>query len=384
MLIDHAMIYPAQGEPIRDGWLLTSGPRITALGEQETRPDTPDEVLDARGGILTPGFIDAHTHLGMWEDSLGFEGDDGNEETNPATPQLRALDAINPMDRCFDEALSAGVTAVLTGPGSANPVGGMMSVVKTRGRRIDDMLLKAEAAMKFALGENPKTVYHGRNETPVTRMGTAAIIRERLFKAKKYAEKLEKAKTDPDADEPEFDLRCEALLPVLARRVQAHFHAHRADDIFTALRIAKEFDLDAVVIHATEGHLIADELAAGHTRVLSGPFLSDRSKPELHNLTPESPGLMAKAGLCPAIITDHPVIPIQYLPLCAGLAVRYGMPWEEALRAVTLYPARILGLDGRIGSLAPGKDADLALFDGDPFAISTHVRAVVLDGKRVK
>lgn len=384
MLIEHAKIYTVGQGVIEDGWLRTEGSRIAGFGGTGTRPQTNEECIDAKGGVLMPGMIDAHTHLGMWEDSLGFEGDDGNEETDPATPQLRALDAINPTDRCFDDAVAAGVTTIVTGPGSANAVGGLMCAMKTHGRRIDDMLLKPAAAMKFALGENPKTVYHGRNETPVTRMATAAIIREQLFKAKKYKEKLERAKTDEDADEPELDLRCEALLPVLERKVQAHFHAHRADDIFTAIRISKEFGLDYVIIHATEGHLIAPELKAEGARVLSGPFLCDRSKPELKNQTPASPGLMALAGLHPCIITDHPVVPIQYLALCAGLAVKNGMPYDEALRAVTLTPAQVLGLDDKIGSIEPGKDADLVLLDGDPFVLATKVKMVLLSGERVK
>ena len=259
-----------------------------------------------------------------------------------------------------------------------------MVAMKTYGHRIDDMLVKPSAAMKFALGENPKTVYHGKNETPVTRMATAAVIREQLMKAKKYKEKLELAAKDEDAEEPEFDMRCEALLPVLERRMQAHFHAHRADDIFTAVRIAKEFGLDYVIVHATEGHLIAPELKAEGARVLSGPFLCDRCKPELKNLTPEAPGIMAKEGLHPCIITDHPVIPLQYLSLCAGLAVKYGMDRDEALRAITINPARVLGLDNRIGSIKAGKDADLVLLDGDPLVLATKVRCVVLSGKQVK
>ncbi|MDR3645004.1 MAG: amidohydrolase [Clostridia bacterium] len=384
MLIYNARIFTMESGVIENGWLETNGGVISGLGAMETMPPADGERFDAQGGALLPGLIDAHTHLGMWEDSLGFEGDDGNEDTEPSTPQLRAVDAVNPQDRCFDDALAAGVTAILTGPGSANPVGGRMAVLRTFGRRVDDMLLKPDAAMKFALGENPKTVYHGKNQMPVTRMATAAIIREQLFKAKKYGEKLEKAREDEDADEPEFDLHSEALLPVLSRKMQAHFHAHRADDIFTAIRISKEFNLDYVIIHATEGHLIAPELKAEGAPVLSGPFLCDRSKPELRCQTPESPGIMARVGLCPCIITDHPVIPIQYLTLCAGLAVRYGMEYDEALRAVTLYPARVLGLDDRIGSLRAGKEADLAVFDGDPFALSTHVRLVAVGGRRVK
>jgi imidazolonepropionase-like amidohydrolase len=385
LLIINAQIHTMEGSPISDGYIKTNGSVIEALGEMASAPGAQDaNTVDARGGVLLPGLIDAHTHIGMWEDSLGFEGDDGNEQTDPATPQLSAEDAVNPLDRCFTEALDAGVTTVVTGPGSANPVGGRMIAMKTCGRRVDDMIIKNPAAVKFALGENPKTVYHTRDEAPVTRMGTAAVIREQLFKAQKYMEKLAKAAEDEDADEPDFDYKCEALIPLLRGEVQAHFHAHRADDIFTAVRIAKEFSLDYVLIHCTEGHLIADELAREGAKVLSGPFLCDRSKPELHNLTPASPGIMNAAGLEPAIITDHPVIPLQYLMLCAALAVREGMDRDAALRAVTINPAKILKLDGRIGSLRPGKDADMVLYSGDPLALKTRTRLVLCGGKRAK
>lgn len=383
MLIINAKIYTMEDRTIENGWLSTSGNKISGLGGMDSAP--PDaEAVDAAGGVLMPGLVDAHTHLGMWEDSLGFEGDDGNEETDPATPQLSAADAVNPRDRCFEEALAAGVTSVVTGPGSANPVGGRMIAMKTCGHRVDDMLLRDPVSIKFALGENPKTVYHARNEAPVTRMGTAAVIREQLLKARRYMDKLERAKEDPDADEPDFDYKCETLMPLLRREIQAHFHAHRADDIFTAIRIAREFSLDYVIIHGTEGYLIADDLKKEGARVLSGPFLCDRSKPELRNQTPSAPGILSAAGVETAIITDHPVIPIQYLMLCASLAVREGMDREAALRAVTINPAKIIGLDGRIGSLKEGKDADLAIYDGDPLAMSTHVTFVAVDGKRVK
>lgn len=383
MIIKNVVIQTMEDTVIRNGWLKTNGNFIEDLGDGE--PPACENAFDGRGGVLLPGLVDAHTHLGLIEDGLGFEGDDGNENTDPATPALGALDAINPFDRCFTEAREAGVTAVLTGPGSANPVGGRMAVIKTRGRRVDDMVLKYPAAMKFALGENPKTEYHGKEATPVTRMATAAIIREQLTKAKKYREKLELSSDDEDADEPEYDARCEALLPVLERKVQAHFHAHRADDIFTAVRIATEFNLDYAIVHCTEGHLITEELAKEHPAGLfAGPILCDRCKPELKNLTPENPGILSRAGLHPCLVTDHPVIPIQYLSLCAGLAVKNGMDYTEALKAVTIYPADALGLSHRIGSIKKGKDADFAVYDGDPLALSTQVIFVSIDGIRVK
>lgn len=384
MLIQNARIFSMEGAVIERGWLETDGSHIKALGSMDTMPAISGECFDAKGGSLMPGLVDAHTHLGMWEDSLGFEGDDGNEKTDPSTPHLSAVDAVNPMDRCFAEAREAGVTTVVTGPGSANPVSGQLIAMKTAGRRIDDMLLKAPIAIKFALGENPKTVYHDRDETPTTRMATAAIIREQLLKAMRYRQKLLACKKDEDLEEPEFDYKCEALLPLLSGEIQAHFHAHRADDIFTALRIAEEFELDAVIVHATEGHLIAEELASERAKVLSGPFLCDRSKPELHNQTPSAPGKMVKAGLYPAIITDHPVIPTQYLLLCAALAVREGMDCEAALRAVTIRPAEILHLEKRVGSLKAGKDADFVVYDRDPLDFYAKVAFVMVNGRRVK
>lgn len=385
MLIFNAKIFPMEGQPIENGWVEAENGKIKALGEGAPRARARDtEHFDAEGGVVTPGFVDAHTHLGMSEDSLTFEGDDLNEDTDPASPQLSAVDAVNPMDRCFDDALSAGVTTVITGPGSANPMGGRLIALKTAGRRVDSMLLKSPVAVKFALGENPKVTYHENHETPVTRMATAAIIREQLYKAQRYLKKQEEARADEDAEEPDFDYKCEALLPLLRRQVQAHFHAHRADDIFTAIRIAREFSLDYVIVHGTDGHLIAEELREEGARVLSGPFLCDRCKPELHNQTPRCPGVLEAAGVPVAIITDHPVVPIEYLPLCAALAVKNGMSYEAALQAITINPARITGLGARVGSLLPGKDADLAVFDGDPLALSTRVKFVAVNGKRVK
>jgi len=256
--------------------------------------------------------------------------------------------------------------------------------MKTFGRRVDTMLLKNPVAIKFALGENPKSCYHANHETPVTRMATASIIREQLYKAKKYLEKFENAQIDEDADDPEFDYKCEALIPLLRREIQAHFHAHRADDIFTAVRIAKQFDLDYVIVHGTDGHIIAGELAEEHVRVLSGPILSDRCKPELRNQTPQCPGILSRAGVEVALVTDHSVVPIEYLPLCAAIAVKAGMAYEDALRAITVNPARIVGIGDRVGSLAPGKDADFVIFNGDPLVLATKAVFVAVNGKRVK
>ena len=390
MLLYNATVYCMDRPAIARGFVRfdeVSG-KITEVGEMPAQ-GLAEEGIDLQGAGIYPGFIDAHTHLGLWEDGLNFEGDDGNEETDPITPHLRAIDAVNPRDRCFAEAREAGITTVLTTPGSANPIGGQIAAIKTAGGRIDGMIVKAPAAMKMALGENPKTVYNGKSQAPMTRMATAALIREQLFKAKAYAEALQRAEEseqedDGDAlDKPEFDMKCEALLPVLRREIQVHFHAHRADDMFTAIRLAKEFHLDYVLVHGTEGHQIAQELREEGARVLSGPFLADRSKPELREQTPASPGILSAAGVPVAIVTDHPVIPVQYLPLCAGLAVREGMAEEAALRAITLSPAEICGIQDRVGSITPGKDADLVVFRGSPLALSAKPERVFIQGKPV-
>ncbi|MCI8553736.1 MAG: amidohydrolase [Clostridiales bacterium] len=384
MRMINARILPMDAPEIPNGYVETTGGVISAMGPMAEAAglSAAGETLDAEGGLLLPGFVDAHTHLGMWEDGLGFEGDDGNEDTDPATPQLRAVDAVNPADRCFREALEAGITTVVTGPGSANPIGGQLCAMKTYGRRIDDMLVAAPVAMKMALGENPKGAYHEKNQTPVTRMAIAALIREQLARARRYGQDKERAEDD-EVDAPEFDSRCEALLPVLRGELPVHFHAHRLDDIFTARRIAQEFGLRYVIVHGTEGHRAADLLAEEGMPVLCGPLLCDRSKPELRELTPALPALLHRAGVEIAIITDHPVIPEQYLPLCAGLAMREGLPRAEALRAVTIGPARILGIDRRVGSLSPGKDADLVLFREDPLTVAARPAAVIAGGRRV-
>ncbi len=369
----------------QNGFVRMNNGKIVACGPMRDIPRTEGaEIFDAGGGYILPGLVDAHTHLGIWEESMGLEGDDGNEDTDPVTPQLRAIDAVNPCDRSFREALLAGITTVMTGPGSANPIAGQFAAVKTCGRRIDDMLLLAPAAMKFSLGENPKMVYHEKNQTPVTRMATASIIRENLFKAEEYKKAKEKALSDPDCDAPDFEMKLESLLPLLRGEVQAHFHAHRSDDIFTALRIAREFGLKPVIIHGTEAHLIADILKEEGVPVVVGPSLSFRAKPELRNMTFETPGILAKGGVLTAITTDHPETPLPYLMLCASLANRSGMEETDAFRAVTINPAKIMGLDKRIGSIKAGKDADVVVYSGHPFERNTSVAAVFIDGKRVK
>lgn len=384
MLIINGTVHTMDGPVIENGFVAVSGSKIAKVGPMEDCPaNWEGEVIDAQGGHICPGFIDAHCHLGMFGDALGFEGEDGNEETDPCTPQLRAIDAVNPLDRCFSEARAAGVTTVLTGPGSANPVSGQFAALKTSGRWVDAMVVRAPVSMKLALGENPKQVYHHRDETPVTRMATAAIIRENLRKAVEYGEKLDKAAQDEDTDPPDYDAKLEALLPVVRGELPVHIHAHRADDIATGVRIAKEFGLKCVIVHGTEGHLIPELLAGEKIPVITGPALGDRCKPELANMTLENPIILQRAGVEVAICTDHPEVPIQYLPLCAALAVKGGMDEESALAAITLSAAKIAGLDGTLGSLTPGKEADIVITDRHPLELLSGVRAVLIGGRRI-
>jgi len=384
MLIVNGTVHTMEGPIISNGFVAVAGGKICKAGPMEEKPLVWEgDVLDAEGGHILPGLVDAHCHLGMFGDAQGFEGDDGNEATDPCTPHLRAIDAVNPLDRCFREAREGGVTTVLTGPGSANPISGQFAALKTAGRWVDEMVVKAPVAMKFALGENPKGVYNERHETPVTRMATAAIIRENLSKALEYAGKLERAAADEGEDRPDYDAKLEALLPVVRGELPVHIHAHRADDIATGVRIAKEFGLRCVIVHGTEGYLISELLAREGIPVITGPCLGDRSKPELAGMTIENPAALALRGVKVAICTDHPETPVQYLPLCAAMAVKGGMDPESALAAVTIHAAQIAGIDSRVGSLAPGKDADVVVSSGHPLDLLSRMRAVIVGGRRV-
>ena len=381
ILIKNGKILTMAGKTYESGCVLIDGSKIVDVAEN-LKPSPKDEVIDAKGMVVMPGIIDAHCHLGMLEDSMGFEGDDGNEDTDPVTPHLRAIDAINPMDRNFKEAYEAGVTTVMTGPGSANAIGGQFAIIKTYGRRVDDMIVKAPAAMKIAFGENPKTVYHSKNRMPSTRMGTAALIREALMKAVDYKERKEKANGDPEKM-PAFDMKMEALLPVLRKEIPLKAHAHRADDMFTAIRIAKEFGLKLTLDHVTEGGLIVDILKKENIPLIVGPSFGERCKIELKELSFKTPGILSNAGLKIALMTDHPVIPIQHLVMSAAYAVKDGMKHEEALKAITINPAEILGVSDRLGSIETGKDADIAIFDGDPLDIMSRTTHVFINGKQV-
>lgn len=343
--------------------------------------DCEEPILDAAGGWVLPGIIEAHCHMGITEEKKGMEGDDCNETVDPVTPWLRALDAINSMDAAFDDAVRAGITAAMIGPGSSNVVGGQFALVKTRGRRIDDIVVKAPAAMKVAFGENPKVNYSGQGKSPSTRMAIAGMLRRELFEAKRYWEQKVLARGRGEDFQEDFTKEC--WIPVLRREIPLKAHVHRVDDIFTAIRIAREFGLDMTLDHCSEGHLIAPELAAVGFPAIVGPDLTSRNKIEVQNVAFKTAGVLARAGVLVAITTDHPVSQIQSLPLCAGLAVKSGLPMEEGLKAITVNAARICGVLDRMGTLEPGKDADIAVFSGNPMEVFTQTLYTVIDGRVV-
>ncbi len=377
----HGNLMTMEATNYPDGYLVISDGKISDLGDMADIPEIPAcaEVIDLKGKVVTPGLVDAHSHIGMWEDGIDFEGDDGNEDTDPVTPQLRAIDGVNPCDRAFAEALSAGITTVVTGPGSANPMGGQLIAMKTYGCCVDDMTLLEPAGIKIAFGENPKSVYHDKSQTPVTRMGAVALLREELTKAKHYMEQLE----DGEEDDPDWDAKHHALLPILKKELPLYAHAHRLDDIFSAIRLAKEFDLKLILVHGTEAHLYAERIASAGVPVLSGPILTDRSKPELKNQSEDAPKILMEAGIPTAIITDHPETPQKHLLLCAGTAMKAGLTSEAVLTAITRVPAEICGIGDRVGSLAVGKDADLVVWKGTPPELSAIPEMVFVDGERV-
>jgi imidazolonepropionase-like amidohydrolase len=383
LLIKNANIHTMADRDYENGMILIEDGKIKEIGEN-INVSNGTEVIDVHGRYVMPGMIDAHCHVGLFEGGTGKLGIDGNEIVDPVTPQLRAIDAINPRDIYFKEASEGGVTTISTGPGSANVIGGQFTIMKTHGDRVDDMIVEECSAMKIAFGENPKRCYGNIKKSPSTRMATAAILRESLIKAKNYLAKKEKAKDD-SSKMPEYNMKMEELSKVINKQIPLKAHAHRADDILTALRIAKEFDVDITLDHCTEGHLIVDYLKEGYQKgTIVGPSLSNRSKVELQNLTFKTPGVLAKEGVKVAIMTDHPVIPIQYLPVCAAMASREGMDEDKALKAITINAAEILGIQDRVGSLEKGKDADIVVYSGHPFDLRNKINMVIIDGEIIK
>lgn len=371
LAITNAHVVPVEGEPF-DGALVVEDGRIVALGADVSAPEGA-EVIDAAGKWVVPGFIDAHTHLGTHEEAEGWAGNDTNEMTDPNTAGVRALDAINPFEMGFDDALAGGVTTVNVNPGSGNPIGGLTVALHTHGRRVDEMVLRSPSGLKSALGENPKRVYGDQKKTPSTRLGTAWVLRKAFTDAKNYLEK----------DDAEADPRLEALAAVLRREIPWRQHAHRADDIATALRIAEEFGYELVLDHGTEAHVLADVLAEAGVPVLIGPLFTSRSKVELRQRSLANPGKLAAAGVEISIITDHPVVPIHFLVHQATLAIKEGLDRDVAMRAITINPARVMGVADRVGSLEVGKDADLVVWSGEPLDVMQRAEKVFIGGKPV-
>ncbi len=374
----NARIYTMAGETLEEGSILWEDGRILAVGK---RLELPSEttIIDVSGKTITPGYIDAHTHLGILEEIYQVEGDDLNEFTEPVTPEMRALDAVNPYDLAFRDALSGGITTVMTGPGSANVICGTTVIMKTAGYNLEEMVLVPQAGLKVAFGENPKRVYGEQKKMPVSRMGIAALLRQAFTDTRDYMAKKDKAVKDNDVFEHELGM--ENLMLVMNRQMPLRAHAHRADDIATALRIADEFALEMVIEHGTEAHKLIRELSKRRIPVVVGPAFSNRSKVELAEMTWKTAALLNEAGILVALTTDHSVIPIQYLPVCASFAVRFGMSEIDALKAITINPAKILKLDHRLGSLEVGKDADLLVMSGHPLDWRTQIESVYVNGE---
>jgi len=384
MYIIGGLIKTMAGKDIADGYIRTENGRIKEIGKRKgaaIRPENGERVIEVRDGLILPGLIEAHCHMGITEEKKGMEGDDCNETVDPLTPYLRAVDAVNTMDAAFDDAVRAGITSAMIGPGSSNVVGGQFAFLKTRGRRVDDLVVKAPAAMKAAFGENPKVNYSGQGKSPSTRMAIAAMLREELTGARAYRERKKKAAEKGEDFEQDFRMEC--WLPVLDREIPLKAHVHRVDDIFTAVRIAKEFNLKMTLDHCSEGHLIAEGLAGEGVPAIVGPDLASRSKIEVQNMAFKTVGILNQAGVMTAITTDHPVSLIQSLPLCAGLAVKSGLPLEEGYKAITIHPAIICGVEARVGSLEVGKDADIAIFSGNPMEVFTETLYTIIDGRVV-
>ncbi len=377
MRIQNGVLLPMEGERIENGYVDFENGKITAFGKMTDAPAYAGETLDAGGGYILPGLIDAHTHIGISEEGFHWEGEDCNEKTAPVTPDMRAMDGFYPLDTAIPKALAAGVTTAIVAPGSANVIGGQIAAIKLHGSCVDDMVLKAPCAVKMATGENPKNAYGERKGTaPMTRMATSAILRDTLTKAQRYMAKKDKG-------EDVYDAQMEALLPLLRREIPAHFHAHRSDDILSAMRIAKEFNLRYTIVHATKSFDIIPYMKEAGVIPIIGPSCGPNGKPETVGGSFRTTGLLYAAGIEVAITTDHDVTPLWLLPCFAAMNVREGLPEDAAFRGITINAAKAAGVDDRVGSIRVGKDADIVVFNGHPFHWLTRASAVFIDGKRV-
>ena len=378
LAITGGKIYTITRGVIEKGTVLIEDGKIKEIGADVEVPDGC-RAVDAGGRLVFPGFIDAHAHLALAEEGLGWEGNDVNEATDPVTAHVRALDGINPADEGILDAVAGGVTSVWVAPGSGNVVGGEGASLKTFGDTADAMLIKAPTGLKAAFGENPKRVYSQKGKMPSTRMGNAAVLRDTLTRGLNYIRKMEKSEKEDDLFE--VDLKLEPVARVLRREMPLRLHAHRADDIQTALRVGDEFSLDLVIEHCTEGHRVARELQKRQVPAVVGPTMTTKRKVELRDRRLDTPAMMVAEGVKLALTTDHPVIPIQYLTLTAALAVREGLPEEEALKAISINAAEIAQVGDRVGSLEPGKDADVVIWDGHPLELKSRVATVFINGE---
>lgn len=382
LLIKNAKIKTMANKNYESGCILIEKNKIKEIADTiEIDENKENTVIDANHNWVMPGLIEAHCHIGISEEKKGETGNDCNEITEPITPSLKALDAINPMDPAFHSAIKAGITSVMVGPGSSNVVGGQFVFMKTNGRKLDNMIVLEPAAMKVAFGENPKKNYGSNNMMPSTRMSIGAMLRQELYGARQYFEK--KQATEKAGEEFETDFSMECWIPVFKKEIPLKAHAHRADDILTAIRVAKAFDLDLTLDHCTEGHLIADDISESGFPAIIGPSLATRNKIEVQYMEFKTAGILHKAGVKVAITTDHPVSLIQCLPLCAGLAVKDGLDMEEGLKSITINAAQICRVSSRVGSLEVGKDADIAIFDGNPMEVFTNCLYTIIDGNVV-
>lgn len=373
LAIKNATIFNGKGDVLEEHVILVSEGKFSSIKNKDKLPKNCT-IIDAKGKVVTPGLIDVHTHLGVFEEGIGEEGHDFNETSSPTTPEVRAIDGLNPKDVGFEDARKAGITTVQVMPGSANVIGGEMSVLKTTGDIVDEMLITPTSGMKAATGENPKRFYGKKDKKPVTRMGVAAMLREKLMETQDYLKKKDKKR----------NLGLEQLAKVLRKEIPLRVHAHRAEDILTVLRIKREFDIDVTIEHCTEGHQIADFIARHDVRVSVGPTMSTRSKIELNDKGWETIKVLLDAGVACSITTDHPVVGIEDLVTSAIHAVKGGITEQQALRAITLDAAKHIGVDDKVGSIEVGKDADFVIWSGNPFDLRNKVEKVFIDGEKIK